>query len=129
MYFGFRLDCFCSLVIGFSIATFKIPESPNWEITKKNGGEAIDDVIIRAIKFKMRKKYKKVEDNLNLGMTRSGYEVAKLLASDNEVFITDMKEQGITSDITNCYYLDKNHNDNSEEKVIYLRASISRLFL
>ena len=28
-----------------------------------------------------------------LGMARSGYEVAKLLASDNEVFITDMKEQ------------------------------------
>ena len=28
-----------------------------------------------------------------LGMARSGYEVAKLLAPDNEVFITDMKEQ------------------------------------
>lgn len=28
-----------------------------------------------------------------LGMARSGYEVAKLLASDNNVFITDMKEQ------------------------------------
>lgn len=28
-----------------------------------------------------------------LGMARSGYEVAMLLASDNEVFITDMKEQ------------------------------------
>ncbi len=28
-----------------------------------------------------------------LGMARSGYEVAKLLADDNEVFITDMKEQ------------------------------------
>ena len=28
-----------------------------------------------------------------LGMARSGYEVARLLASDNEVFITDMKEQ------------------------------------
>lgn len=28
-----------------------------------------------------------------LGMARSGYEVAKLLASDNKVFITDMKEQ------------------------------------
>ena len=26
-------------------------------------------------------------------MARSGYEVAKLLATDNEVFITDMKEQ------------------------------------
>ena len=28
-----------------------------------------------------------------LGMARSGYEVAKLLSSDNEIFITDMKEQ------------------------------------
>ena len=28
-----------------------------------------------------------------LGMARSGYEVAKLLAGDNKVFITDMKEQ------------------------------------
>ena len=42
-------------LVGFSIATFKIPESQNWEITKKNGGQNIDDVIIRAIKFKMRK--------------------------------------------------------------------------
>ena len=28
-----------------------------------------------------------------LGMARSGYEAAKLLATDNEVLITDMKEQ------------------------------------
>ena len=28
-----------------------------------------------------------------LGMARSGYEVAKLLSSDNKIFITDMKEQ------------------------------------
>lgn len=42
-------------LMGFSIATFKIPESQNWEITRKNGGQNIDDVIIRAIKFKMKK--------------------------------------------------------------------------
>ena len=30
-----------------------------------------------------------------LGMARSGYEVAKLLASGNEVFITDMKDQDV----------------------------------
>jgi len=30
-----------------------------------------------------------------LGMARSGFEVAKLLASDNEIFITDMKEQDV----------------------------------
>ena len=28
-----------------------------------------------------------------LGMARSGFEAAKLIASDNEVLITDMKEQ------------------------------------
>lgn len=42
-------------LIGFCIGTFKIPDSPNWSITKKNGGQNIDDVIIRAIKFKMKK--------------------------------------------------------------------------
>lgn len=42
-------------LIGFSIATFKIPETQNWEMTRKNGGQNIDDVIMRAIKFKMRK--------------------------------------------------------------------------
>ena len=42
-------------LVGFCIGTFKIPESPNWEITKKNGGQNIDDIIIRAIKFKMKK--------------------------------------------------------------------------
>ena len=51
---GIIITAFLGL-IGFSIATFKIPESPNWEVTKKNGGENIDDVIIRAIKFKMKK--------------------------------------------------------------------------
>lgn len=51
---GIGITAFFGL-IGFSIATFKIPESPNWEITRKNGGQNIDDVIIRAIKFKMRK--------------------------------------------------------------------------
>ena len=30
---------------------------------------------------------------LVLGMARSGYEVSKLLACDNKIFITDMKEQ------------------------------------
>lgn len=41
--------------IGFSIGTFKIPDSAAFDITRKTGGENIDDVIIRAIKFKMRK--------------------------------------------------------------------------
>ena len=38
--------------IGFVIGTFKIPETSAFEITRKTGGECIDDVIIRWIKFK-----------------------------------------------------------------------------
>lgn len=44
----------CGL-IGFIIGTFKIPESNAFELMKKTGGENIDDVIKRAIKFKMNK--------------------------------------------------------------------------
>ena len=40
-------------VLGFVIATFKVPDTTAFEITKKTGGENIDDVIRRAIKFKM----------------------------------------------------------------------------
>lgn len=39
-------------VIGFVIGTLKVPESTAFEITKKTGGENIDDVILRWIKFK-----------------------------------------------------------------------------
>ena len=42
-------------VIGFCIATFKVPETNAFEITKKTGGENIDEVIRRGIKFKMKK--------------------------------------------------------------------------
>ena len=42
-------------LLGFIIATFKVPESTNFSITKNTGGENIDDVIKRAIKFKMKK--------------------------------------------------------------------------
>lgn len=41
--------------IGFGIGTFKVPDSSAFEMTRKTGGENIDDVIVRAIKFKMRK--------------------------------------------------------------------------
>ena len=41
--------------IGFVIATFKIPELKNFEITKKTGGENIDDIIKRWIMFKRKK--------------------------------------------------------------------------
>ena len=42
-------------LIGFIIGTFKMPESNAFEITKQTGGENIDDIIKRAIKFKMNK--------------------------------------------------------------------------
>ena len=41
--------------IGFSIATLKIPKIKTIEITKKIGGEQIDEVLKRYIKFKMKK--------------------------------------------------------------------------
>jgi len=39
-------------LIGFSIGTFKVPEIASIEFTRKTGGENIDDVIKRYIKFK-----------------------------------------------------------------------------
>lgn len=41
--------------LGFVIATFKVPDSTAFEITRKTGGENIDDVIKRYIKFKREK--------------------------------------------------------------------------
>lgn len=42
--------------LGYGIATLKVPNSNNFEILRKTGGEKIDDVIIRAIKFKAKGK-------------------------------------------------------------------------
>ena len=41
-------------LIGYSLATFKIPESQAFSITRKNGGERIDDIFFRWIKFKKK---------------------------------------------------------------------------
>ena len=41
-------------LIGFIIGTFKFPEINSLKFTKKVGGENIDDIIKRAIKFKKR---------------------------------------------------------------------------
>ncbi len=41
--------------VGFCIGTFKMPESKKFKLTEKTGGEAIDDVIKRWIKFKKGK--------------------------------------------------------------------------
>lgn len=42
--------------IGFGITTLKVPESNNFSVTRKTGGEKLDDVILRAIKFKAKGK-------------------------------------------------------------------------
>lgn len=42
-------------LIGFAIGTFKVPNLERFEFARKTGGENIDDVIKRAIKFKMKK--------------------------------------------------------------------------
>lgn len=59
--------CLTFAAIGYAMATLKIPDSPRFEITKKAGGERIDEIIIRAIKFKLQKRriyvYTKEEKN------------------------------------------------------------------
>ena len=53
--------------IGFLVGTLKMPTTKKFEITKKTGGEKIDEVLIRFIKFKMKKNriyvYKNKEEN------------------------------------------------------------------
>ena len=55
-------------LIGYAIGMFKIPDTKGLELTRKTGGENIDDIIIRYIKFKKNNKklyvYTK-EENLN----------------------------------------------------------------
>lgn len=41
--------------IGFAIGTFKVPDTRKFKLTEKTGGENIDDVIKRIIKFKKKK--------------------------------------------------------------------------
>lgn len=42
-------------LIGFVIGTFKMPNASGFKITKKTGGENIDEILKRLIKFKMKK--------------------------------------------------------------------------
>ena len=39
-------------LIGFAISSFKMPNSQNFEILRKTGGEDIDEILIRLLKFK-----------------------------------------------------------------------------
>lgn len=43
-------------LIGFVIGTIKVPNIEKFEFSRKTGGENIDDVIKRAIKFKTKGK-------------------------------------------------------------------------
>lgn len=45
-------------LIGFAIGTLKVPNSVAFELTRKTGGENLDDVIMRWIKFKLKNKKK-----------------------------------------------------------------------
>lgn len=45
----------CFALLGFLIGTLKMPNLEKFEFTRKTGGENIDDVILRAIKFKQKK--------------------------------------------------------------------------
>lgn len=42
-------------LMGFSVATFKIPDAQAFKVTRLVGGENIDDVVLRYIKFKKKK--------------------------------------------------------------------------
>lgn len=43
-------------LIGFLIGTIKMPEIGKFEFSKKTGGENLDDILRRAIKFKTKGK-------------------------------------------------------------------------
>ena len=43
-------------LVGFVIATFKLPQNDRFEITRKAGGTKIDKVIIESIKFKLNRR-------------------------------------------------------------------------
>lgn len=49
---------FILALIGFAIATCKIPESSTLKITRDAGGEKIDDIIWKTIMFKIKNKNK-----------------------------------------------------------------------
>ncbi len=51
---GFIIAAFFG-VIGFIIGTIKIPTIQTFKITRDIGGESIDDIILRYIKFKRKK--------------------------------------------------------------------------
>lgn len=66
---GIGIDVFFG-VIGFVIGTLKMPDTKKFEFTKKTGGENIDNIIKRWIKFKKNKNKIYIrEDILNKSQT------------------------------------------------------------
>ena len=61
---GIIITILCGGIV-FIIGTLKVPDTRKFKITEKTGGENIDDVIKRAIRFKQKKNkiyvYKKEE--------------------------------------------------------------------
>ena len=53
-FIGILADVVCG-AIGFAIGTCKIPDNKKFEFSRKTGGENIDDVAKRWIKFKKKK--------------------------------------------------------------------------
>jgi len=51
---GIIMICIFALV-GFCLGTLKMPNTKSFEITKKTGGEKIDEILTRLVKFKMKK--------------------------------------------------------------------------
>ena len=41
--------------VGFAMSSFKIPDSNNFELTRKTGGEYIGQIILRYIRFKRKR--------------------------------------------------------------------------
>lgn len=58
--FGLKMIGFIAIalfaLIGFIIGTLKVPNTDKFEFARKTGGENIDDIIKRAIKFKTKGK-------------------------------------------------------------------------
>lgn len=54
-------------LLGFALGTLKIPETSAFQITKQLGGENLDEIVKRAILFKLKKNkiYVYTEDNKN----------------------------------------------------------------
>ncbi len=71
LYVGIGLMILFGL-IGFAIATFKIPDSTAFKFTQKLGGEKIDDVIVRALKFKLKKNKIYVYETEDKGELKNG---------------------------------------------------------